>query len=124
MIKKEKLKANWQLFERRPTWSVVTSAELAQVLGVHPQVISNWTLRKIIPPPINNHKLRGNKNRFRISAIKAWLENRSEHEIHMSWAKTHIPYDFETLEQAEYIVNHAYLLLNVEKSPIPAHVLN
>lgn len=120
MIKKEKLKANWQLFERRPTWSVVTSAELAQVLNVHLQTINNWKTRGILPSPISHPRLIGNKNYFRISSIRSWLENKSEREIHTEWTDTYIFFDYESLNQAEYIVNNAYRLLNVEKPLIPA----
>lgn len=109
------LSPNWIGYERRPTWSVVTSAELAQVLGVHLQTINNWKVRGILPAPVTDKKLVGNKNYFRISEIKTWLENRPEEQIHWEWIKSHIPYDIESLAQAEYTVLQAYRFLNVEK---------
>ncbi len=102
MIRKEKLQANWQPFERRPTWSVVSSAELAQVLGVHLQTINNWKIRGILPTPITSPRLKGkgNRNYFRISSIRSWLENKTELAIHDSWVAAYIPYSFENLNQA------------------------
>ena len=120
MVKKEKIKANWQPFERRPTWSVLSSAELAQALNVHLQTINNWKIRGILPSPISHSKLTGNKNYFIISSIRSWLESKPESEIHWDWIKINIPYDIETLNQAEYVVKNAYHLLNVEKPLIPA----
>lgn len=115
------LKPNWGLFDRRPTWSVVTSAELAQVLNVHLQTINNWKVRGILPAPVTDKKLVGNKNYFRISEIRAWLENKPESDIHGEWVQNHIPYDLESLAQAEYVVSKLYRSLNVEKPLVSAN---
>ncbi len=121
MVKKEEIKANWQIFERRPTWSVVTSAELAQVLNVHLQTINNWKIRGILPSPVTDRTLRGNKNYFRISSIRSWLENRPEPEIHWCWVHEYLIEGIETLQQAEYLVKNAHKALNVERSQIPMY---
>lgn len=121
MVKKDAINANWQPFDRRPTWSVVSSAELAQILGVHLQTINNWKVRNILPAPVKDIRLKGNKNYFRISEIRAWLENRPEVDIHWEWIKSHIPYDIETPDQAEFVVRKVYRFLGVEKPLISAN---
>lgn len=121
MVKKEDINFNWQPYERRASWSVVSSAELAQVLNVHLQTINNWKVRGILPAPVTDKKLVGNKNFFRISEIRAWLENRPESDIHWEWIKSNIPYDIESLAQVEYVVNQTYRFLNVEKPLVSAN---
>lgn len=66
--------ASWLTYEDHVPWSVVSSMELAKILGVHLQTINNWHIRGILPAPIEHPSLLGNKNYYRISAIKSWLE--------------------------------------------------
>lgn len=110
---------NWELVERRPTWSTVTSRELSAVFGVHLQTINNWALRGHLPPREHHKNLSGNKNHYRISTIRAWLENRPEIEIHWEWIRQHLGNDFTTLWQAAEICNVAFDVFNVERSSIP-----
>ena len=77
---------SWGHLKERPPWEYVTSAELSKVLGKPHQSIANWSLRGTLPQPVTDDpRLRKNKNHFRISAIRAWLEGRSEREIIKEW---------------------------------------
>ena len=97
------LKANWGSAAKRPSWNYVTSAELAKILGVHLQTINNWKLRGILPEPeINNRSLRGNKNYYKISTIRAWLENKTEDQVHTEWAAEHLGIPITAPEQIQY----------------------
>ena len=116
----QKLSPNWAPLDKRPTWSTLTTAELAKVLGLSHQCLSNWALRGKLPPPVKSPKLNQRKTHYRISSIRAWLEGKTENEIHRHWVDTHIFYELENLEQAEYIVNQLYRSLGLEKSSIPA----
>lgn len=77
----------WSVMKGRAPWEHVTSAELAKVLGKHLQTINNWKIRGILPEPDKNSQKRGNKNYFQISAIRAWLEKRSEFEVIKDWVQ-------------------------------------
>lgn len=112
----DQLAANWELLlPNRPTWATLTTAELAKVLGLSHQCLSNWALRGKLPPPVISPKLNQRKTHYRISSIRSWLEGKTENEIHWNWVETHVPYDLESLEQAEYIVNQLYRTLKIEK---------
>lgn len=117
------LQADWSSFLRRPTWSTVSSFELATVLGVHLQTINNWKIRGYLPPQVIHPKLKGNKNYYRISSIRSLLENRPEEEIHWEWAKLTLSefMPIPTLGQVEFVVNGAYKFLNVEKPTVPGN---
>lgn len=116
-----KLTADWRPYERRPTWSVVSSVELAKVLNVSHQNLANLKLRGYLPAPVTDNKLKGNKNYFRISSIRSWLENKSEFEIHADWVKQYISSDPITLNEAEYLVSQVPHFFNVEKPLISAN---
>lgn len=113
------IKANWSAFERRPTWSLVSSVELARILGVHLQTINNWKLRGILPSPEPQKRGAGNRNWYRISKIRSWLETRSEEDIHWSWIKQNIGYSFSSLKEADQLLRSAYKILEVEKPNAP-----
>ena len=82
------IKPNWGSVEKRSPTEHITSAELAKVLGVHLQTINNWKLRELLPKPESNSRtLRGNKNYYRISKIRGWLENKPEDEINREWLR-------------------------------------
>ncbi len=117
------IQANWQPFDRRPTWSVVSSRELAKVLNVSLQTINNWKMREILPEPESHPRLKGNKNYYKISKIRSWLENVPEQDIHWEWANRCLAEfgPFPALPQVEYVVIHAYKLLSVDKPRIPAN---
>lgn len=114
----KRISADWSRFQRRPTWCVVSSRELAGVLGVSLQTICNWHLRGILPAPEPRHPaLRGNKNYYRISKIRAWLEGRSEDAIHWTFVQSYmnlgVPYT--DLEQAQSVAKIVYEELGIEK---------
>lgn len=80
------LTADWSIIGNRAPWLHVTSMELSKVLDVHLQTINNWRIRGKLPEPsARSRKLRGNKNYFRIGAIREWLESRSEKDIIREW---------------------------------------
>ncbi len=112
-IDSHNLNADWSQYERRPPWGYVTSAELAEVLGVHIQTISNWKLRGILPEP---DRLKGNRNRYRISAIKSWLEARDESSVTWDWIRRYLPASVKNLEEAEYLVQYCYSIFEVERA--------
>lgn len=119
------IRADWSKFERRPTWSVVSSRELSVALNVSLQTICNWRLRGILPEPEpHTRSLNGNKNYYKISKIRAWLENRTEESVHWEWAKKWLPEyidNIPNLAQVESCVKAAYKLFGVEKPLIPAN---
>jgi hypothetical protein len=115
---------SWKPYERRPTWSIISSRELSLVLNVSLQTINNWKMRGILPEKEQSslHLPAGNKNYYRISKIRAWLEDRPESDIHWEWARCwmsgHMDH-IKTLQQLEYLVNCASDLFGVEKSFLP-----
>lgn len=112
--------ANWSRFDRRPTWSVVTSRELSKIFGVSLQTINNWKMRDILPPPIAHKKLVGNCNYYRISQIRAWAEARPENDIHWEWVHTVLDptgETFGTLWMAEFGCRTLPHDFKVEKPP-------
>lgn len=116
-----RLKADWGKYQRRPTWSVISSRELAEVLGVHLQTISNWSLREVLPAPVRHKRLWANKNYYRISQIRAWLEGRPEIDIHREWAARSIAPSAADmpLDQLETLIIRSYKAFNVEQPTIP-----
>lgn len=95
----------------RATWDFITSPELAEVLGVSLQTISNMKLRKLIPQP---EYQRAHRNFYRISTLRAFFENRTEDEIHMAFIREYVPYA-NTLEEAQYYVLHAHSVMGIDK---------
>lgn len=94
------------------------------MLGVHLGTINNWVIRGILPQPVSHPKLLGNKNWFRISAIKAWLDSRTEEEIIWDWVRDVLP-DLsvvKNLPQLESIVNCCYDLYDLKKPNIPISI--
>lgn len=114
-IKPDQIRADWSTFERRPTWSMVSSVELAQILGVHLQTINNWKLRGILPTPEPQKRGAGNRNWYRISKIRSWLENRPEADIHWSWIAQHIGQKFSSVKEADQVIRSCYRIFEVEK---------
>lgn len=111
------IKASWDQFANRPTWSVVSSRELSLILNVSLQTINNWKMRGILPEPEpNTGSLSGNRNYYRISKIQAWLEGISEDKAHWRFIHSHIPFDnIETIGQAQFLVKHAGDVFGIEK---------
>jgi hypothetical protein len=126
-MKMKSITPNWKPFERRPTWSVVTSRELAQVLGVSLQTINNWKMRFILPEPEpHSGELIGNRNYYKISKIRSWLENRPEDEIHWEWVHRWISplsEGIERLGQADFLVTSIPHFFSVEKPLLPGNFI-
>ncbi len=99
---KKEITANWTGYEKRPAWATVTSRELSQILGVSLQTINNWKMREFLPEPEPFDLYKGNKNRYRISKIRAWLEGVSEDKIEIAWVREFMDYTppIEKLEDA------------------------
>jgi hypothetical protein len=96
--------ADWSVISPRAPWQHVTSMELSRVLGVHLQTINNWRIRGILPDPAPHSKqLRGNKNYFRIGAIRAWLEGGDEKEITREWLQQQFEVEYLTDAQVAYL---------------------
>ena len=124
-VNPNKIKADWTQYERRPTWSIVSSRELSGVLGVSLNCVCNWRLRGILPNREESNDVpSGNRNWYRISKVRAWLENRDENEIHWEWADKFFPElaaDFRNLTEVEYLVKNIPDHFDVERSLVPAN---
>ena len=119
MSKKPNIKqVDWTPFEKRPTWSYVTSRELAKVFGCSLQSINNWRMRELLPEPDFSPHLNGNKNHYKISSIRAWLEERKEEDIHWDWIKEHTDdiKNFPNLKSAIETIALCWEEYDVEKS--------
>lgn len=116
---KNKPTANWSGFEKRAPWYTVTSRELSKILCVSLQTINNWKMREILPEPEPYENYKGNVNRYKISKIKMWLEDRTEEEINREFIEKHmeIPPDTITQPQAEHVARVCFEPLGIEKEP-------
>lgn len=114
-VEVKNIKTSWEKYERRPTWCSVTSMELSKILGVSLQTINNWHTRGAMPLPMPRKNGQGNKNRFKIAAIRAWLEQRTEDEIHWEFINRQMGEGFETLEQAIWNAQNCPKAFNIEK---------
>ena len=114
------ISANWQGFEKRPPWCTVTSRELSKILGVSLQSINNWKMRDILPSPEPSQNHKGNVNRYKISKIRAWLEDKSEDDIHWDFIKAHMDCGtpFSSLKQAQEVARIGWEALGIEKHVI------
>lgn len=114
---KNKPTANWQSFEKRPVWYTVTSRELSLILGVSLQTINNWKMRSILPECEPSQNYKGNANRYQISKIRAWLENKTIEQVEWEWINEFIKPEppFTDLEQAHYVVKVCHNVFGVEK---------
>lgn len=117
-MKEQTIQANWKPFERRPTWSYASVQEIAKVLNISPQSVHNRIGRGQLPEPDENPQARGNKSWFRISKVRACLEDRPEEEIHWEWVRKAMPEyagQFKSIGQAQYLIGVAYDLFGIEK---------
>ena len=111
-----KIKPNWEEYERTPPWSYISSRQLASVMGVHLQTISNYVCRGfLIPEP--KGKFKGNRNFFRIAYIRSLFEGKNENEIMWSWIKENMDCGtpFKSLEQAQEVARIGWEALGIEK---------
>lgn len=84
------LKANWGELDNLAPTSYITTKQLAGVLGVHTQTLSNWRHRGILlAEEIKNPKRRGNICWYRIGAVKALLEGKDEYQVMKEWLEEH-----------------------------------
>jgi len=96
--------------------------ELSKVLGVHLGTLNNWLIRGILPPAVENPRLPRNKNWFRISSIKAWLEGTTEEAVIWNWAFAVLPEvagHLKSLDQLAFILTTAYDIYGLLKPNIP-----
>lgn len=115
-IKPQYAQANWQPFEKRPTWGYVSVQELGQVLNISPQSVHNRIGRGTLPATEKKPGFRGNKGFYQIARIRSYLESRPEDDIHWEWIHRFIPNEtFERITQAQFLVKHCHTLLGVEK---------
>jgi len=116
-MKKDQLQPRWSDIERKPTWSHISTHELAKLLTVSIQDINNWVLRESFPQPEGKKRNYGNRNWFRISKIKSWLENKPEQEIHDEWIVKHINgvQHMRTFEEIQEFVKKSWRILDLEK---------
>lgn len=124
-LEPQHISANWSPYDDLPPWSVISSRELASVLGVHLQTINNWNIRDILPKPVKHCRLRGNKNYYRISSIKAWLTGENEADIVWGWAAQRLPEVANTVtsfEQLKGVIECAYELYGLKKPNLPCEL--
>lgn len=113
----EKLRkqADWSLVEKRPTWGCVSSMELSKILNVPFTSIGNWALRGLLIEPEPRRKGQGNKNLYKISKIRAWLESRPENEIHWEFIINHMDEQFKSIESAITCADRHWRVFKVER---------
>jgi len=58
---------------KRPPWDVLSSTELADILGLSFQVLANWRIRNKGPRPEPRQNFRGNRTYYRVYEIERWL---------------------------------------------------
>lgn len=111
------IEPNWQSVSNIPSWSTLTTRELADVLNTNIININNWVCRGQFPEPEKRYKGQGNKNHFRISKIRSWLEGRSENEIHEEWISKNLNHlgKLPTIEQAQDLVKSCWKILEVKQ---------
>ena len=114
-IEKLKKQANWSIVEKRPTWGTVTTAELSVILGVSITNLNQWKLRGKLPEPEPRKRGKGNKNRWRISVIRSWLEDRDAFDIDEEFMNTHLKGIFPTINHAKHYVKYHWYKLGVER---------
>lgn len=127
-IKPEHITADWSGFENHCPWDYISSPDLAKILGVHLQTISNYKLRRPdfpVPEPkasFNSgswHKpVRGNKCLYKISTIMNWLTGESEESIHWKFIRKHFSeksHPFVSLDAAIRFTNKKYKQLGIKQ---------
>lgn len=109
--------AQWDGFERRPTWGYVSVQEVARILNISPQSVHNWVGRGQLPPLEKKPGFRGNKRFFQIARLRSFLEGQEVDDIHWEWINTHLNEPgIERITQAQTFVKCCHKLLGVEKA--------
>jgi hypothetical protein len=114
-IEKLRKQADWRLLEKRCPWTTLTSIELSKVLGVTIVDVNNWNIRGHLPEPEPRRKGKGNKNRWKISVIRSWLESRPEDDIHWEFINSHMAEGFQSIEQAKENAKKHWRAFDIEK---------
>jgi len=117
-IERLRKQADWSMFEKRPTWGTISSMELSKILNVPFTYIGNWALRGLLIEPETRRKGQGNKNLYKISKIRSWLESRPENEIHWEFIKTHMAEEFKSIESAVTCADRHWRVFNIERVKI------
>lgn len=110
------LKPDWSEYELMPPWGHISSRQLASVLDVHLQTISNYVCRGFLVPEDQN-KFKGNRNYFRISYIRSLFEDKEEDQILWDWIEQYMDCGtpFTSIEQAQEVARIGYTALSIQK---------
>lgn len=86
---------------KRAPWDVLSSRELAGLLGVSIQVLANWRIRGHGPAPAPAECYRGNRTYYPVYEIEAWLEEIEPWRAVQKWlqGRFHFPTPIETEER-------------------------
>lgn len=116
-------KGNWEPYDNRPPWCVVSSRELSKIYGVSLNTVNTWRMRELIQPVSHPKLPSGNRNYYRIYEVKHCLEGVLPFETCWQWARRWVvPHaeDIETLGQVEFYVKNLFDLIGVQSPLIPA----
>ncbi len=107
------IKPNWSEYELTPPWSLISSRQLALVMGVHLQTISNYVCRGFLVP----ESQRGNKNYFSISYLRSLFEEKEQSQIEWEWIEEYMDCGtpFTSLEQAQVVARIGWKELGINK---------
>ena len=68
-------------------WDVLSSRELAKLLGVSIQVLANWRIRDRGPVPAPAECFRGNRTYYPVFEIEAWQRGVEPWEVLCDWLR-------------------------------------
>ena len=66
-------------------WDVLSSRELAALLGVSIQVLANWRIRDTGPAPAPAERFRGNRTYYPVCEVEAWSRCIEPWEVVRDW---------------------------------------
>lgn len=110
-------------------WDVLSSRELASLLGVSIQVLANWRIRDTGPAPAPAQCFRGNRTYYPVYEIEAWRRGVEPWEMVRDWLRERyiFPKPLETEEQTWKVARQLqgwkiYPLQQPPRKPIPLPV--
>lgn len=110
-------------------WDVLSSRELASLLGVSIQVLANWRIRDTGPAPAPAECYRGNRTYYPIYEIEAWRHGFEPWEVVRDWLRERyiFPNPLETEERTWKVARqlqgwNIYPLQHRPRRPIPLPV--
>ena len=112
-INNEKASAAIASMKRAP-WDVLSSVELADLLGVSLQVLANWRVRGSGPAPAPSKCFRGNRTYYPIFSVISWMKGGENWHAVRDWL--HEKYIFPkplTTEEATWAVVRQHLRLKI-----------